>query len=185
MSGKEIKLYSHATYVDKHNLTLQSLTDEEADQWQDSLSRMKDFQGSMVVFRHTDKDSGAITTIAWPNMGYSEYIVSWDEGTSLGTVLPMRGETFGNAIAPLITYEAPQHVKAEQQVARPSFLVAKNAGDAAFLEFIWARMKEVHGENENYDYMHVLKEFVDLFKEYGPEIAAFVKTLRSIAGHRS
>jgi hypothetical protein len=45
------------------------------------------------------------------------------------------------------------------------------------LQFIYDRMKNVHGENENYDYMHRLREIIEsekrtenTFVNYGVEL---------------
>lgn len=44
---------------------------------------------------------------------------------------------------------------------RDTYYFASVTGDRAFIEWIWTRLKEVHGENELMDYMHTLKKFAE------------------------
>lgn len=56
-----------------------------------------------------------------------------------------------------------------------SYAVAKTEGDSAFLQFIHDRLVHVHGENPNYDYMHRLRDFIDLFENHGELIQGTVE----------
>jgi len=67
--------------------------------------------------------------------------------------------------------------------SKPSNICARNDGDVKFLEFIYARLKDVYGETPGADYMLVLRKYIDLFRVHGPEIQHILEQ-KQVNGNR-
>jgi hypothetical protein len=65
-----------------------------------------------------------------------------------------------------------------------TYIVATNAGDQGFLQFIHDRLLYKHHESGLVDYMYKLRDYIAFFKEYGQDIARLVRLRRLWAARK-